>query len=355
MLYTPNIRLLEHLMSEAYDEGNLMEALVHAKHIYQLVPSYRSFFDYSLLAKELGYYRQALTTLRRAIDIDPLHPDAHIEKALVLYELDLTQEAYDYLLSLRSLLLEETPWALLAVLAGELNHLDEALFYANKALAHLSDAWSYHAMALVLQMRGSYDLASDNFQLALSQDPYNSELWNSYGLHFEKTLAFHQALEVYNTAINHFHLTTHFLYLNRAKMHHILDLKDKAIIDCELALEQIDDSGDIWFLYASLLHESNDLPAALAAYNQSLRYIKKDASIHFCKAQVLEALGRIRSAKASYERALKFAPGNVDMRLAFVNFLLKHNLSLPLTDLTDAEKLLTTTARPAKSVKQRQL
>lgn len=315
-------------MEQAYDDGDLKKAVFYAKHLSQVDPIYENLIDYALVSKESGLYKQAIRTLDQAINLDITIPDAHIEKALILYETDETLRAYNYILSLRATLLDDTPWALLAVLAGELQHLQEALFYANKAVNQLPDAWSFHARAIVHQLQKAYLLANEDFQTALSCDPYNPELWNSYGLFFEECMAFERALEVYDTAINQFELTAHFLYLNRAKIHHILGHKEHSLYDCEQALEQIPDSGDIWFLFATILHEQGDFLSALHAYNQSLRYIKKDASIHFCKAQVLEALGNIKQAKTSYQHAVKLDKSNTEIRLAFATFLIKHNLSL---------------------------
>lgn len=331
-IQVPNISLLHNLMDKAYEEGKIKEALSYAKCVIQVDPSYDAYFDYALLAKELSLYKQALYALEQAIVLNPKNPDAYVEKALVLYEMDELQEAYYYLIDLRNLLLDETPWALLAILAGELNLLEEAIFYASKAIKYQPNSWSYHARAIVYQINKSYDLASADFQHALSLDPYNPELWNSYALLFEEILAYDHALEIYNTAINQIELNHYFLYLNRAKIHHILNKKDLAIIDCQLALQQVSNNGDIWFLFASLLHEQGNLNAALQAYNQSLKYIKKDASIHFCKAKLLEEIGNIAQAKASYEKALKFDKNNPEIRLAFANFLLRYNLSIQVVE-----------------------
>ncbi|NIZ19726.1 tetratricopeptide repeat protein [Entomospira culicis] len=327
-MQTTDVALLQILMDKAYEEGDLKQALAFAKLIYQYEPSYNAYFDYALIAKELSLFKHALSAIEQALLIDPQLPEAYIEKALLLYELEDLQGAYDYLLSLRHILLDHTPWALLAVLCAELSHLDEASFYAAKAISHSPDAWSYHARAIVYQMRKEYDKASIDFQTALTLDSQNPELWNSYALFFEELLAFEHALEVYNTAIDRFQLEYSFLYLNRAKVHHLLDHKDLAIIDCELALAQANNNGDIWFLLASLLHEDGNLFGALHAYNQSLRYIKKDPSIHFCKAQLLDELGDFKQAKSSYEKALRFAPENQDIRIAYANFMLRYNFMM---------------------------
>jgi tetratricopeptide (TPR) repeat protein len=323
---TIHLTLLQNLLDDAYQEGDLKQALVYAKHIVALHPIYEAYLQLVALCKEEGLYKPALTALHAAIALEPSNPEAHIEKALLLYELDQSQDAYDYLMSLRHILLDDTPWALFAVLSADLEHLDEALFYAAKAIAQNPSSWSYHARAIVYQARCKYPQAQEDFQKALQLDPYNPDLWNSYALFFEEIKAFEQALEVYNTAINNFDLTFPFLYLNRAKINHLLEHKSLAILDCELALAQMSDNGDVWFLLASLLHEEGNLLGALAAYNMSLRYIKKDASIHFCKAQVLEELGNIKQAKTSYEKAVRFAPTNRDITLAYNHFMLRYNL-----------------------------
>lgn len=322
----PNVSssFLQHLAEQAYTDGNFKLALKYTKAHAALQNSYEGFLDLGILAKELSQPTVAISSFNKAIKLNPLGVEAYIEKCLVYYETDHIARALQVALLLKTMMPQHAPWALLAVLYAEADQGQLALFHAEKALQETADATSYHARALIHQQAKRYPQAERDYQVALTLNDDNPDLWLNYALLYEEQELFEEALAIYTQAMEQGFVGVQ-LYFSRAKLHQLLGNQAEALKDCSQALSLDPHDGGVWHLYAYIMQENGSFDAALHSYDLALKYEPGDSSIHLGKGSCFELMGKIPEALASFNKAIQLNPLDVELRLTIAAFLKKHN------------------------------
>jgi Flp pilus assembly protein TadD len=120
-----------------------------------------------------GEYEKAKDIYRRVLELDPVHPNARRDLAMICVETGDNDEAKDYLIeSLR--LAPEDAWSLV-VLANQYAKEDDhetACKFVRRALEMKpGDPWALNTLATALMEQGKHEEALKSYEEAISSDP----------------------------------------------------------------------------------------------------------------------------------------------------------------------------------------
>lgn len=230
--------------------------------------------------KQMGRNEEALTPLRRAIELSPFDAELHSNLGSILSDLGRLKEAEA---NYRSALQIKPDYAVahtnLGVALEAMGRSDEAEICHHRALQLEPDlAEAHYNLGVTLYAMGKQDQAEVSYRRALEIKPGYAQALNNLGIALQGMYNLDEAESAYRKA---------------------LQIKP--------------DFAEAYFNLANTLHSLGSLSDAVAAYQHALQ-IKP----HFAEANnnlgcVLEEQGRLAEAEASYRRALEIKPDYIEV------------------------------------------
>ena len=191
-----------------------------------------------------------------------------------------------------------------------------------EALAHLAAAQSHkHRFVWIHTLRGyahgrlkEFDIAEDEFRLALAADPGPHEkyaIYNNRGAMRVNGEQLEEAIVDLRQAID-LEPQGYQAHLNLGEALRQQGKLDEALAQLQRAVELSPGVAKCYRVRASLFLDRQELEAALADFDQALRLQPHSsmlrAEIHYERARVLDRLGRIAEAVSAYQAALELQP-----------------------------------------------
>ncbi|MEM9673382.1 MAG: tetratricopeptide repeat protein [Bacteroidota bacterium] len=197
-----------------------------------------------------------------------------------------------------------------------------------------TDIWNM--MGLCYLELKNYPKAQLHFELALSQNSQDPNIYSNLGLTSEQSGDTLAAMNHYRQALvlqpDHSVALSNFSYLTRKTKQ--LDLAEATL----LANEKAENSSPYSLLHSGmLLHQLGRYHQAVDKYSQAITYSPRDADLFLQRAFSLEKLRRLEEALADYSRAIKLNPS---LEKAYVNrgnvYYKQQKFQLAIQDYSEA-------------------
>jgi tetratricopeptide (TPR) repeat protein len=264
--------------------------------------AYESYIALGDIMKLSKYDNSAAEYYDKALQIKKTAPELHLKFARVLYKLGNIQAAVD-------------EYNLAAVSASTKEEALSSLegIWRDKIKENSNDATAHMNLGAVLQKKGNFDGAMNEYKTAQLLDPQNpilrlniATLFQQQGNDLMALSAYDSILNIYPTdALAHYYKATALKKLGRIT---------EAITEYEAVL-QIEPTNDK--AKKELLEAVKLLPPAqgLDYFYQAAIKTPQDAAVQYNFAYILHSQKRLDEALAYYDRAIKADPGLVDAYL----------------------------------------
>lgn len=276
----------------------------------RLNPNVReSWNNRGVACNDLGQYAAALSDFDRSIALDPSYVDPHVNKGKSLLELarhDEALAAYERALSIRPDLAEA--WLGRGTVLARIGRRDEALVAYDRALsirADLAEAWIGRGNVLY-ELRRHAD-AFTAYDRALAVAPEAVAAWLGRGNAFTDLERYDDALAAYDKALAIKPDSIEALvgrgnvFLGRKRHDDAL-----ALYDAALAIRT--GSAEAWLGRGSVFLDLRRHDDALAAFDKALSIAPDLAAAWLGRGNVFADLKRYAEALAGYDKALSLRP-----------------------------------------------
>mgnify|MGYP001791283651 CR=1 FL=1 len=290
-------------------------------------------------------FKDALTDYQSLLFLVPEQIEARFERAQLLYRLERYEDALqDYIYLLQNNLGETTA----VYFRGIQQTTSQGTEFIAESAATVqsniqTDIWNM--MGLCYLELKNYPKAQLHFELALSQNSQDPNIYSNLGLTSEQSGDTLAAMNYYRQALllqpDHSVALSNFSYLTRKTKQ--LDLAEATL----LANEKAENSSPYSLLHSGmLLHQLGRYHQAVEKYSQAIAHSPRDADLFLQRAFSLEKLRRLEEALADYSRAIKLNPS---LEKAYVNrgnvYYKQQKFQLAIQDYNEALTLNTQNAK----------
>ncbi|MBR0855571.1 tetratricopeptide repeat protein [Bradyrhizobium liaoningense] len=276
----------------------------------RLNPNVReSWNNRGVVCNDLGQYDAAISDFDRSIALDPNYADAHANKGKSLLELGRHAEAlaaYDRTLSVRPELVEA--WLGRGTALARGRRRDEALAAFDRALsikADLAEAWIGRGHVLY-ELRRHVD-AFASYDRALGIAPQAAAAWLGRGNAYTDLKRYDEALAAYDRALA-IKPDSIEAMIGRGNVFVGLKRHDDALALYDAVLSSKANSAEAWLGRGNVFLDLRRHDEALAAYDKALSIAPDLAEAWLGRGNVFADIKRHGEALEGYDKALSLRP-----------------------------------------------
>jgi tetratricopeptide (TPR) repeat protein len=238
-----------------------------------------------------GFYEDALTSIERALEINPNLDEAWYYKGNALVKLqqyDSAIEAYHQSIALKPD--RNDVWYQRGNAFVRLKLYQDALNSYDQAIAIKPDDYnSWHNRAVMLWKLGRDDDALNSYDQAIAIKPDDYELWHNRGVLLGKLKRYQEAIESYQNAIK-INPKKYEAWYNLGNMFGKLQRDDDAIHAYDQTLTIKQDKYEAWYNRGAIFAKLQKYQAALSSYNQAISLKSNDYELWHNRGVVLGIL-----------------------------------------------------------------
>jgi len=267
------------------------------------------------LHRHMANFPNALTDYQSLLYLAPEQVEARFERAQLFYRLERYQDALaDFIYLLQNDLGETST----VYFRGTQRTTPQGTEFVAQSAATVqsgikADIWNM--MGLCYLKLEEYSKAQLHFELALSQNSQDPNLFSNLGLTSERSGDTISAINYYRQALeiqpDHLVALSNFSYLTRKTNQ--LELAEATLAAVE---EEASPSPYSLLHRGMVLHRLGRYPEAVAQYNQAIANSPNDADFYLQRAFSLEKLNRLDESVNDYTWAIRLGP---NLEKAYVN------------------------------------
>jgi tetratricopeptide (TPR) repeat protein len=245
----------------------------------------RAWYQRAIVQQQVKQSQEAVTSLERAISLEPNYSQALAEKCGVLSEIQRYDEA--------------------------IKDCDRAI-QANSQWGDVNPGVAWRNKAIALRKLGKFQDAAITYEQILSANPNDAEAWYEQGWILHNLAQYHRALTSYNRAVE-INPKYSLAFARRGEILNELENYQEAFTSCEKAIAGDNNwagisSAYIWQQRSTALLGLNKPEEALDSAERAIALKNDYENPWNNKAVSLWNLGKYEKAKEATEEALKINP-----------------------------------------------
>ncbi|MEA5596095.1 tetratricopeptide repeat protein [Rivularia sp. UHCC 0363] len=291
-----------------YELQRYQDALTSYKKAIEIQPEYaKAWNGQAKTLYELKSYQEALSAYDKAIQIQPNYQESWSGRGFALNKLQRYQEAinsFDKALKLQS----EAPevWNAKGEALSNLKRYDEAIKSYDKSIElqpESEPAWNNKAWALYNLKR--YQDALSTYEKVIQLKPDNERAWYNSGNALVNLNRNNDAFKAYSNAVQ-YKPNFYQAWLSRGNILINLRRYPEAIESFKEVLKYQSNNFDALYSQGWALHQIQRYEEAVAAYDKAIAVRQNDFKIWYNRGNSLYKLQKYQEAILSYNRAIRY-------------------------------------------------
>lgn len=186
------------------------------------------------------------------------------------------------------------------------NNVDEAIKYFNKSLAlNPKNHLAWNALGLAQSMKANFEASIQAFQKALEANPQFTEAHNNLGTIYFELKQYDKAEAEYRKALLDPNYTSKELpYYNLARLYFVQDRLDEAYENIQKAIQTKNRFAMAYNLRGLILEKIGNMEEAVASFEQAVKIVPDDPTFLFNLAKAQFDNGEYLKAKENFEKLL---------------------------------------------------
>jgi len=263
--------------------------------------------------KNVGRVDEAIATLKRAIELDPSHANAHSNLGLAYYE---------------------RGW------------IDQAMAEFKRAIElNPSHVYAHSNLGVAYYSKGWMDQAITEFKRAIELDPSHANAHSNLGNAYARKGWMDQAITEFKRAIelNPSHADPHFNLGNAYKRKGWMD---QAITEFKRAIELDPNDADFYYNLGLAYYDKGWMDQAITEFKRAIELDPSYANVHYDLGVAYYSKGWMDQAITEFKRAIELNPNDADAHFNLaVAYYSSRRFDLAWKHVRIAEKLGTPTQK----------
>jgi tetratricopeptide (TPR) repeat protein len=257
----------------------------------------------------LGRYEEALTSLKKAIELDPNYAIAWVWRVSMLVGLKRYEEAL--VSSNKAIELDPnnaSAWGFQSLLLHELKRYEEALVSSDKVIELDSKYdWAWVNRGDVLDKLERYEEALASFHKAIELSPNHAWAWGERGEVLDKLKRYEEALASFDKSIE-LELNYAWIWGKRGALLNQLKRYEEALASFDKAIKLDPNYAGAWGCRGLVLGKLQRYKEALASFDKAIKLDPNYAGAWGQRGDMLNNLKRYEEALASFDKAIELDP-----------------------------------------------
>lgn len=263
------------------------------------------------LHAEFSEDNKAILCLEKAINLDPLYPDAHFSLAKIWVKKNRIEDAqYHCQIAIDSDQTYIDAWQLLGVIQEKLGNYTESETCVRRAIELApTDAAAHANLALVLWKQKRLLESGQSYQRSLDLDPQQVDVWLQLAAVYTHQGTYVEAETCYRNAIG-ISPENFAAYERLGDILSRLNRREEAIDTFRKASRIKPDNSGVRLRLGWEMHALKQWDGATAAFQEIIRLIPENAEAYFGLGAIYGDRGMKQEEIEYYKHALRFDPEN---------------------------------------------